>query len=259
MKKKSLFLRLVAFAATVMCTLGINAQGPQVIWCEDNTTLYFINSETVYDAGFTYDGQVVTNVWSGTVVTATPTDNYPDFNTTAKQHCTRVVFDESFATVRPTSCYGWFDEFLFLTVIEGIENLNTSDVTNMVSMFADCNQLTSLDLSNFNTANVTNMSYMFYGCREMKTIYVGKGWSTAAVTDSKRMFEECYSLVGGKGTTYDASHVDAAYAHLDGGLDNPGYFTQKPQRGDVNGDGEVNIADVTTLVDIILSKEHNDK
>ena len=257
MKGESLYHRLVVLVTTMMCTLGINAQEPQVIWCEDNATLYFINSETVYDAGFTYDGQVVTNVWSGTVVTATPTDDYPDFNTTAKTHCTRVVFDESFASVRPTSCYGWFDEFLFLTVIEGIENLNTSDVTNMASMFADCNQLTSLDLSNFNTANVTNMSCMFFGCSALENIYVGNGWSTAAVMESKNMFDECTKLKGRQGTTWNASNpTDMTYAHIDGGTDNPGYFTVKPVfiRGDVNGDGQVTIADVTALVNIILGK-----
>ena len=235
-------------------TLNDVVEKPQVIWCEDNATLYFINSETLYDAGFTYDGQIVTNVWSGSAVTATPFQDDPDFNTTARNYCTRVVFDESFATVRPTSCYGWFNEFEHLTVIEGIENLNTSNVIDMAFMFADCEKLTSLDLSNFNTANVTNMFCMFYGCNELETIYVGDGWNTAAVTYSDRMFAECYNLVGGQGTTYDANHVDAAYAHIDGGPSNPGYFTAKNAglRGDVNCDNDVNISDVTALIDLLL-------
>lgn len=119
MKKKSLLFILASLFAI---TQGAwSEEMPQVIWCEDNNTLYFTNSETEYDAGDTYDGQIVTNVWSGSVVTATPTDDYPDFNYTADNYCTRVVFDESFATVRPTSCYGWFNEFEFLSVIEGIE------------------------------------------------------------------------------------------------------------------------------------------
>jgi hypothetical protein len=66
------------------------------------------------------------------------------------------------------------------------------------------------------------------------------------------MFYRCNSLVGGQGTTYDAAHVDADYAHIDGGPDNPGYFTKKPDRGDVNGDGSVNISDVTALIDLLL-------
>lgn len=41
------------------------------------------------------------------------------------------------------------------------------------------------------------------------------------------MFYMCPNLVGGKGTTYDSNHVDASYAHIDGGMANPGYFTAK--------------------------------
>ena len=69
------------------------------------------------------------------------------------------------------------------------------------------------------------------------------------------MFKNCTNLVGGKGTTYDANHVDKTYAHIDGGPSNPGYFTAKNAglRGDVNGDGSVNISDVTTLIDYLLS------
>ena len=69
------------------------------------------------------------------------------------------------------------------------------------------------------------------------------------------MFKNCTSLVGGKGTTYDANHVDKEYAHIDGGSSNPGYFTAKVDfmRGDVNGDGQVKIGDVTTLINYLLS------
>ena len=69
------------------------------------------------------------------------------------------------------------------------------------------------------------------------------------------MFKDCTSLVGGKGTTYDVNHVDVDYAHIDGGTSNPGYFTEKPDRGDVNSDSSVDIADVTDLVDYLLSKD----
>ena len=45
------------------------------------------------------------------------------------------------------------------------------------------------------------------------------------------------------------------YAHIDGGASNPGYFSEKPAaiRGDVNGDSNVDIADVTALINILLS------
>ena len=95
-----------------------------------------------------------------------------------------------------------------------------------------------------------------YGCTNLRTIYVGSGWSTAAVTSSSDMFFNCTSLVGGQGTTYSSSNpTDKTYAHIDGGTSNPGYFTDKNAalRGDVNGDGQVKIDDVTALINLLLS------
>ena len=144
-----------------------------------------------------------------------------------KSDVTRVVFDPSFADARPTSTFDWFYMMNNLESITGLRYLNTSEVTNMGHMFNSCYKLTSLDLSTFNTSRVTAMNCMFHDCRNLQTIYVGTGWSTAAVTYSDNMFYKCSSLVGGKGTTYNYSHVDAAYAHIDGGPSNPGYFTDR--------------------------------
>ena len=94
---------------------------------------------------------------------------------------------------------------------------------------------------------------MFYYCTRLNTIYAGREWSTAAVTSSNSMFGYCGQLVGGMGTTFSSDHTDAEYAHLDGGPNNPGYFTVIPMGGDVNGDGSVTIKDVTALIDYLLS------
>ena len=123
-------------------------------------------------------------------------------------------------------------------------------------MFHGCSSLTSLDLSSFNTAKVIYMDSMFDGCSNLSTIYGGDGWTTDALKSSTNMFYNCTSIRGGMGTTYDANHVDAAYAHIDGGLSNPGYFTAAGMtflRGDVNGDGQVKISDVTALINYLLS------
>ncbi len=136
-----------------------------------------------------------------------------------------------------------------------LSHFNSSKVTSMIQMFTYCFGLTSLDLSSFNTSKVNKMNYMFYGSYNLRTIYVGNGWSTAAVTGSTEMFYYCTSLVGGQGTTYDANHIDAAYAHIDGGPSNPGYFTAKNAglRGDVTGNGDVNMDDLTALINYLLT------
>ncbi len=152
-----------------------------------------------------------------------------------------VVFNESFANCTSiTSTELWFFGCSNLETFVGLENLNTSNVTNMASMFDGCYSLTSLDLSSFNTTSVTNMKMMFFGCTSLTTIYVRSGWSTANVTSSDHMFEGCDRIVGGRGTQWDPEHVDAAYAHVDGGTNNPGYLTDpyaEPSESEAYFDG----------------------
>ena len=105
----------------------------------------------------------------------------------------KVVFDASFASARPTICYAWFYNNTNLTTIEGIEYLNTENVTNMGYMFAGCSALESLDLTKFNTAKVTSMEYMFNKCSALKSLNL-LGFNTEKVTDMNSMFRSCSAL-----------------------------------------------------------------
>ena len=131
----------------------------------------------------------------------------------------KVVFDASFANARPTSCYYWFCGCSKLTDIEGIENLNTENVTNMNSMFDRCSALTLLDLTNFNTAKVSDMRYMFMGCSALTTIFVSDKFVTDRVTDGRDMFHMCINLIGA--IEYDGSKSDHTYANYDNGYFSP--------------------------------------
>ncbi|MBC6356963.1 BspA family leucine-rich repeat surface protein [Lactobacillus helsingborgensis] len=83
-----------------------------------------------------------------------------------------------------------------LTTIEGLGNLDTSNVTDMSSMFADCPKLTTIEgLDQLDASNVTNMSQMFENCPGLETIdlskmKIGKG----KLTNLSQMFMGCYSL-----------------------------------------------------------------
>ena len=132
----------------------------------------------------------------------------------------------NFNTANVTTMERMFEECNKLTSLD-VSNFNTAKVTDMSNLLQRCKLLTSLDLSSFNTSLVTDMSFMFDGCSQLGTILVRDSWSTASVQSSLYMFRDCTSLVGGMGTTYDASHVNAAYAHIDGGTSNPGYLTKK--------------------------------
>ena len=119
---------------------------------------------------------------------------------------TKAVFDASFANARPTSCYSWFCDFGNLKQIEGIENLNTTNVTEMASMFYGCSQLTSLDVTHFNTENVVHMENMFINCSSLASLDVTH-FNTENVANMGSMFDGCSSLTSLDVTNFNTENV----------------------------------------------------
>ena len=117
---------------------------------------------------------------------------------------TKVVFDPAFANARPTNCYAWFQGYVNLTSIEGIEYLNTSQVTDMHNMFSECSHLQTTDFSGFDTRKVKDMSYMFYNCDSLKSLDISN-FNTSEVTDMRGMFDSCIGL-----TSLDLSHLNTS-------------------------------------------------
>ena len=276
------------FIALVAMFMGtkVMAQQAYAVLSDDGKTLTFR-----YDSSKSSYGDKAYDLNEG--------NNLPGWNgiTTVET----VVFEESFATVRPVSTRSWFDCFEDLTEIVGMEYLNTSEVTTMNSMFGGCKSITNLDLSHFNTSKVTNMeamfntchklkeinlrgfdtsnvtsmqimflgcvaletlnlesfntssatsmAMMFSGCRMLRTIYVGDGWSVTNAS-SFAMFADCVNLTGGEGTTYDAAHQAADYAHIDGLNGKPGYLTApQPEAYAVYNRSSDNVSTLTFYYD----------
>ena len=189
---------------------------------------------------------------------------------THKDEIKKVVFDASFANARPTSCCSWFWYCTNLATIEGIENLNTENVTNMgvmfcrcqnlssldltnfntgnvtnmYGMFSNCQNLSSLDLTSFNTANVTNMDYMFDGCSTLTTIYASEKFVTDQVNGGD-MFNECRSL-----KDYSFSKRDSKYANY-----KTGYFSKLVGK---NGDDKIGAAGETLATDNLVLDDGKD-
>ncbi|RGQ11795.1 BspA family leucine-rich repeat surface protein, partial [Segatella copri] len=189
---------------------------------------------------------------------------------THKDEIKIVVFDASFANARPTSCCSWFWYCTNLATIEGIENLNTENVTNMgvmfcrcqnlssldltnfntgnvtnmYGMFSNCQNLSSLDLTSFNTANVTNMAYMFDGCSTLTTIYASEKFVTDQVNGGD-MFNECRSL-----KDYSFSKRDSKYANY-----KTGYFSKLVGK---NGDDKIGAAGETLATDNLVLDDDKD-
>ena len=103
----------------------------------------------------------------------------------------------------PNSKYLFFN-FSILESIEGLEYLDTSEVTDMFSMFQNCTSLTNLDISGFDTRKVTNMSRMFQNCSSLVNINVNH-FDTSLVTNMENMFRNCESLVN-----LDVSHFNTS-------------------------------------------------
>lgn len=135
--------------------------------------------------------------------------NYPNWDTHAAE-IKKVVFKAGFRDETHTTCSKWFSGCTNLTSIEGIENLNTSNVKYMNEMFGQCSNLETLDLSHFNTEKVGNMSNMFNGCTKLRDLNISS-FNTENVTNMYGMFYGCSSL-----ETLDLSHFNTRYVRKDG-------------------------------------------
>ena len=194
MNKKLLF-RLFALVAAMMCALGAEAAEAYAVYTSSDSTLTFYN-----------DGQQASHSSGQTRSYLLNEGNEsPAWYTDGTAgRVTKVVFDPSFATARPTSTHLWFAEMSDLTSVQGIQYLNTSEVTTMAGMFWECTTLPAVDVSGFDTHNVTDMSSMFAECYELNGLDV-RDWNTSKVTDMSWLFCNCSEL-----TSLDVSHFNTA-------------------------------------------------
>lgn len=100
-----------------------------------------------------------------------------------------IIFGEKFDTSNVTDMSSMFNMCGSLTELN-LSSFDTSNVTNMQSMFWR-SALIDLDLSSFNTSNVTDMRGMFRDCSDLKQVIVGCDWTTenAAVDMSMIILE----------------------------------------------------------------------
>lgn len=212
MKSRILFV----LAAIFFCALGMRAQEDEhyyAIYCEGDQSLHFLFSETKLTAGKTLESNGEPITYVNRVERTLTGENIPAWNNNSKESkdiilATTVVFEESFRDVEVASCHLWFSGFSKLTKIEGIENLNTSNVTEFSNMFEKCSSLTSLDLSSFNTANVTTMYHMFTDCSSLESLDLSS-FDTANVTNMESMFSGCENLTSLELSNFDTANVSS--------------------------------------------------
>lgn len=180
--KHNIILKSLALIACLLCSMRTAAYvDPYACYTPENTTLTFY-----------YDDQRSSR--TGTTYDLNEGMNDPGWYTDGTNaNVTKVVFNSSFGSFRPTSTYEWFYDMIKLQTISGISYLKTDEVTNMGYMFRGCRNLTSIDVSRFNTSNVIYMMAMFYGCRNLQSLDL-RNFNTSNVTNMAGMFAGCDNM-----------------------------------------------------------------
>ena len=182
--------RMMFLAAFVMLlSVSVHAQtvSPKALWCAGNTTLYFTYDSKTYNAGGSYDGQTITNVY----LTTGNIKHDPKYNLvpweSIKGSVTNVVVNSNFSRFKPKHLSCWFNGFRNAT-FTGLNYINTSETISMSKLFANCKGLTSLDeLRNWDIRNDTTLeSFMYYsGITSLEPI---KDWNTSNVNNLSSAF-----------------------------------------------------------------------
>jgi surface protein len=170
MKKRRLlsFLVLLMIAVT---SAWAQEKVAYAVWDSDATTLTF-----KYDAN-----KPTSNAWE--INTGTTRPGWYSKRTSV----TKVVFDASFADARPTSFCYWFYGCTNLTSIEGVTNLNASEVTNSDRMFYNCGSLASVTLPDGLTVIGTDA---FNRCYSLSSVNIPESVTTVG----NNAFQNCSSL-----------------------------------------------------------------
>ena len=108
-------------------------------------------------------------------------------------------------TSQVTNMYTMFYYTFNLTSLD-LSDFNTSNVTNMSRMFYYASSLTSLDLSHFVTSNVIYMHNMFAYASKLTTLNLS-GWDTSSVIDMHNMFDHASGLESLDLSNWDTSNV----------------------------------------------------
>lgn len=88
-----------------------------------------------------------------------------------------------------------------------VSHLDTSEVTDMSSMFSGCRNIWQLELSKFNTSKVKWMDYMFYGCEYLSALDLSS-FDTSKVESMACMFSNCRNIRVLDLSNFDVSNVD---------------------------------------------------
>ena len=149
------------------------------------------------------DGSGYVEVSSGVYQSDQPWGEYSN-------NITKVKIEEQ---ILPRSMAHYFRNLPQITEFEGIENIQTRNVTSMASTFNGCTNLVNVDVSDWDTRNATSMNGLFNGCKSLTSIDVSK-FNTTNVEDMSHMFNGCKSLTSIDVSKFDTTKVTNMWAMI---------------------------------------------
>ena len=171
---------------------------------EDLREAYAVFTESDTTLTFYYDENI--NCREGDVYTTDKFRPYLLGWSGVKSIIKTVEFDTSFKDydqLKTTST--WFQDCRSLVQFVGMENLVTTNVTDMAEMFRGCGKLKTLDVSSLDTRNVKDMNFMFAesGISDINL----QNFSTESATSMYAMFYACPNLVSIDVSGFDTKNV----------------------------------------------------
>lgn len=118
----------------------------------------------------------------------------------------KTIKYESVDTSKVTSANAAFRGMAALSSITGLDNWDTSSITDIRNIFRDCSALTRLDLSKWDTSNITDIGCAFYGCTSLNSLNVDS-WVTDKVTTIDCIFYNCSKLLSIGVSNWNTSKV----------------------------------------------------
>jgi len=124
-----------------------------------------------------------------------------------RMNITSVIVEAPLTVGSSNSVQHLFSSLSNVRTIEGLQYLNTSNVTTMANMFATNPNLVSIQgMSHWNTSNVTTLGSMFSGAHSLTSLDIAN-WDTSSVNTLSLTFSNAQSLTSLNLSGWNVSNV----------------------------------------------------
>lgn len=117
----------------------------------------------------------------------------------------KVSFNGNYHLEETETMRGMFSQCKELTSVD-LQNLDTSNISDMGEVFNECESMAVLDLSSWDVSSVQSMDSMFKNCKSLTDIDFG-AWDSGSVETMNSMFFGCESFSDADLTSFETDSV----------------------------------------------------